>query len=44
MLQYCGTAIAVEKAMDSVKQVADYVCPDIDHDGIYEALKHYKII
>lgn len=44
MLQYCGTAIAVEKAMDSVKQVADYVCPDIDHDGIYEAFKHYKII
>lgn len=44
MLKYCGTSIAVGNAMESVKEVADFISSDIDDDGIYNALKHYQII
>lgn len=44
MLKCCGISVAVGKAMDSVKEVADYITTDIDEDGILNALKHYEII
>ncbi|OUC52375.1 hydrolase [Eggerthia catenaformis] len=44
MLEYAGVGIAMGNAMDHVKQAADYVTDDVDHDGIYTALKHFHII
>jgi len=34
LLQYAGTGIAVDNALDVVKQVATYVCRSNDEDGI----------
>ena len=44
MLKYCGVAIAMGNATDSLKEVADYITEDIDADGLYLALKHYDLI
>lgn len=41
MMQYCGHSIAMGNAGKHVKDVADEVCDDADHDGIAKALaKH----
>ena len=44
MLDYCGISIAMGNAPDFVKEHADYVCEHIDDDGLYKALKHFKLI
>lgn len=44
MLRHVGIGIAMGNAEDEVKQVADYVTDSVDDDGIYNALKHYRII
>jgi Cof subfamily protein (haloacid dehalogenase superfamily) len=44
MLQSCGIGIAMGNACDELKEKADYVTTDIDQDGIYNALKHYRFI
>lgn len=38
MLEYCGISYAMENAPDNVKEVADYICPSNDHDGVLVAL------
>lgn len=44
MFDYTNISIAMGNANDEVKQAAQYVTDDIDHDGIYNALKHFKVI
>ncbi len=44
MLEFVEIAIAMGNATDKVKEVSDYITDDVDHDGIYNALKKYKII
>lgn len=43
MLDYVATAVAMGNANDNVKQHADYVTLDSDHDGILHALKHFQL-
>jgi len=44
MLDYVKIAVAMGNATDTVKETSDYITDDIDHDGIYNALKKYEII
>ena len=44
MLQYVKIGVAMGNSIDGLKDVADYVTDDVDSDGIYNALRHYRII
>ncbi len=44
MLKGAALSIAMGNSPDDVKDIADYVTDDINSDGVYNALKHYKII
>ena len=44
MIEMCGIGVAMGNALSRLKESADYVTDDIDHDGIYNALKHFGII
>lgn len=44
MLEHVAISIAMGNANDKVKQIADYITDDVDHDGIYNALKHFQLI
>lgn len=44
MLKYAHIGIAMGNADEETKQYADYVTTHIDEDGIYNALKHFKLI
>lgn len=44
MLEYATTGIAMGQAPKAVKQSADYITEDLEHDGFYHAMKHFKLI
>lgn len=44
MLKHVGIGVAMGNANPEVKEIADYVTDDVDSDGIWNALKHYKVI
>lgn len=44
MLRTCGTGIAMGNGKEICKRSADYITNDVDHDGIYNALKHFDLI
>lgn len=44
MLEFVGTGVAMGNAADPAKAAADYVTDDVEHDGIFKALKHFKLI
>lgn len=44
MLESVGLGIAMGNAKSQVKEIADYVTSDNNHDGIYHALKNFEII
>lgn len=44
MLQHVQIGVALGNAHEELKKVADYVTTEIHEDGVYHALKHYKII
>lgn len=44
MLKYAGIGIAMGGAADDVKAAADYVTDDVDGDGIFNALKYFKLV
>ncbi|SEA00090.1 hypothetical protein SAMN02910384_00589 [Pseudobutyrivibrio sp. ACV-2] len=44
MLTAAGVGIAMGNGTDRAKAAADYVTTAFDEDGIYNALKHYKLI
>jgi Cof subfamily protein (haloacid dehalogenase superfamily) len=44
MVQGVGLGIAMGNGTERIKKVADYITDDIDKDGIYNALKHFKLL
>lgn len=44
MIEYCEVGVAMGNALDKVKAVSNYVTDDIDNDGIYKAMKYFKLI
>lgn len=44
MLKFVNIGVAMGNAGEDVKKIADYVTDDVDEDGIYNALKYFKII
>lgn len=44
MLQMCHTGIAMGNAFEEIKQIADFITEDTDHDGIYKAMEHFDLI
>ncbi len=44
MLDFVNIAVAMGNASESVKQHADYITLDSDHEGILSALEHFGII
>ncbi|QVK20426.1 Cof-type HAD-IIB family hydrolase [Mycoplasmatota bacterium] len=44
MIRVAGVGIAMGNAREELKEVSDYVTDDIQEDGIYNALKHFKLI
>lgn len=43
MLDYAGTSIAMGNSTPSILDKVSYVTDDVDDNGIYNALKHYKM-
>jgi len=44
MLRHAAIGVAMGQAAEEVKQSADYVTTSVDDDGIWNAMKYYKII
>ncbi|NGF57412.1 Cof-type HAD-IIB family hydrolase [Parapedobacter sp. SGR-10] len=44
MLKHVRTGIAMGNANPEVKQIADFITDDVDNDGIWNALKHFKVL
>ena len=44
MFNYVGLSVCLANSSKLALEAADYVSSDIDDDGIYNALKHFKII
>lgn len=44
MFEFVNISVAMGNAKDELKKSATYITDDIDNDGIYNALKHFKII
>lgn len=44
MIEYCGIGVAMGNAIEKVKNASNYVTDDIDNDGIYNAMKYFKLI
>lgn len=44
MIEYAHIGIAMGNAQDPAKAVANYVTDRVENDGLYKALKHYKLI
>src|SRR5690606_32863212 len=44
MLKHTGVGVAMQEASATVKAAADYVTTGVDDNGIWNALKHFKII
>lgn len=43
MLAYVGTGVAMENALDQVKEVADLITGDCNHDGVAAAIERYVL-
>lgn len=44
MIEYVGLGVAMGNSVPDLKDIADYVCDSIDNDGIFKALKKYRMI
>ncbi|MBQ6772764.1 MAG: Cof-type HAD-IIB family hydrolase [Synergistaceae bacterium] len=44
MLNSSGTGIVMGNGSNAAKEYGDYITDDIDHDGIYNALKNFDLI
>ena len=44
MLKHAGIGIAMGNSEEALKELADYVTEDIDHDGLYSALVHFGVL
>lgn len=44
MLQYVAIGVAMGNASENVKEAADYITDDVDHNGVESALKHFGLL
>lgn len=44
MLQHAGIGVAMGNAKAIIKENADYVTEDVEHDGIQKAALHFGLI
>lgn len=44
MLELCGAGVAMENALDKVKEAADYVCGNNDEDGVARWLEKHLLV
>lgn len=44
MIKYADYGVAMGNAVDEVKAVANHITTNVDEDGIYNALTHFKVI
>ncbi len=44
MVAYASVGVAMGNGDDEVKKVADYITTSVENDGVYNALKYYKVI
>lgn len=44
MLRTVGTGVAMGNAPDTLKEIADYVCGPVEHDGIYHFCREHGLI
>lgn len=44
IIRQAGIGIAMGNAIPELKEAASFVTTDVDHDGILNALRHYKVI
>ena len=44
MLEHAALAVAMGNANEPLKEIADYITDDVEHDGLYKAFKHYQLI
>ncbi len=43
LLAKAGLAIAMENAVDELKAVADYITPDVEHNGVARAINKFLL-
>jgi hydroxymethylpyrimidine pyrophosphatase-like HAD family hydrolase len=43
MIEIAGLGVAMENAIPIVKQAADVITTDNDHDGVAQAIKEYAL-
>ena len=41
LVEWAGYGVAVENAHPRVKEVADFVCPSVDEEGVAQTLEAY---
>lgn len=44
MLKCVNIGVAMGNSSDTLKGIADYICENVEDDGIYRALKHFGLI
>lgn len=44
LLKKCGYGVAMKRAPESLKEIADYVTDDVDNDGLYKAFEYLNLI
>ncbi len=44
MMETCGTSVCMDNGAESLKKLADYVCPSVTEDGLYQAFEHLGLI
>lgn len=44
MLEFAGIGVAMGNATEPAKRAADYITDDVDHDGILNALRHFRVL
>jgi Cof subfamily protein (haloacid dehalogenase superfamily) len=44
MLLYTGVGVAMGNANTDLKKIADYITDDVDSEGIWKALKYFKVL
>ena len=44
MILQAGIGVAMDNAIDALKQQADYITTSVDEDGILNALRHFRVV
>ncbi len=44
MIKTAGTGVVMGNGIEELKAIADYITDPVDQDGIYNALRHFKLI